>query len=295
MNKLGCLFLFFFFFHLQGLPQRWVRTLVKSDVISQQAQSTAVKNALAKAFSTSTLTAKKALRDMEISPYDIQKITSRNSTSELLQLTKLMDGKLPSTIRSVFADLARNKEGKSKNFINALIRDPALLKSYERVSSSLSVKYRTNIRVLRDINNGVIPIQLNTTNSSYLDKSIAGIIYRSRIISIGGIKYQGVFPDFSEVRKFYTILPKNLYGASDDAQMKNVTKYLRKKIKENPELAKKYTKEQLEAISNGNKKIPDLTWHHKEAPIGAMELVSTKLHNAVSHDGGKAFWNAGNR
>lgn len=274
----------------------WVRTILKtSSVVEGRAQSVAVKNVLLHAFSVSNISAKKVFRDMEISPLDIQKITRRYGNDQLADLARKLDVYNPSTIKTVYSDLARYDDTRSKIFLQALIKDPKLIKTYERIHSSLSVKFRMNVKVLKDINNDISPVRIKTTKSSYVGKSIDGVVYRTRIISIGGIKYEGVFPDFKEVRAFYTVLPKNLYMANDDAQMKNVTRYLRKKIAQDSDLKNKFTSEQLDAILNGRRKIPGYTWHHKEAPVGAMELVPSKLHDTAPHDGGKAFWNGGNR
>lgn len=278
----------------------WVKILTGiAESAPRGTQSKAIKDALSDAFSKSSKATKKALLNMDIPPKDIQKITTRFTQKELKNLTNNgLESISPTTIRSLFSDLARfgDKSSNAKDLVEAINKNPKLLKAYERIcQTGLGVKFRTDSKVLLDIYNKKSPIVLKTTNSSKLGEVIYGVKMVKRKISLGGLKYEGVFGDFDAISLSDIRLPKNLYGATDEQQMKFATKALRKQLAKEPNLASKFTKEQLDAIKNGYRKIPNYTWHHKEAPFGMMQLVPELAHSKVGHDGGKSLWNSGNR
>jgi hypothetical protein len=88
-------------------------------------------------------------------------------------------------------------------------------------------------------------------------------------------------------------LPENLYQASDAKQFAECNKQLKEAIEKDPELAKKFTPEQLEQIKNGD--TPDgYTWHHTEE-AGKIQLVDSEIHEKTHHTGGRAIWGGGEK
>jgi len=117
-----------------------------------------------------------------------------------------------------------------------------------------------------------------------------GVKYERKTIVINGVEVEGVFPVFESAAVVQ--LPEELLKASDAKQMDYCNQKLKEEVENDPELAKKFTPEQLEQIKNGE--TPDgYTWHHNEKS-GKMELVRTDDHQANRHTGGKAIWGGGN-
>ena len=141
------------------------------------------------------------------------------------------------------------------------------------------------------LNEGTKLRQIPTINESMEGKSIAGVEYVRRVVTLdNGEKVEGVFPKFES--KLDVNLPKGLYKASDSEQMKYCTKRLAERIERDPEFAKKFTSRQLEQIRNGVPRISELTWHHSERR-GIMQLVDADKHNAARHTGGRSIWGGG--
>jgi len=112
---------------------------------------------------------------------------------------------------------------------------------------------------------------------------------RKEIKNADGEPDEGVFPVFES--EFDAQLPDDLLQASDVAQEKECNKQLKEAVEKDPELAKKFTPEQLEQIKNGD--TPDgYTWHHNEE-TGKMQLVDSETHAKTGHTGGKAIWGGG--
>lgn len=113
---------------------------------------------------------------------------------------------------------------------------------------------------------------------------------RKTVQDVDGHDVTGVFPVFDSA--FDGQLPENLYQSTDKEQFSECNKQLKVAIEKNPELAKKFTPEQLEQIKNGD--TPDgYTWHHNEE-IGKMQLVDSDIHAKTGHTGGKTIWGGGN-
>lgn len=98
-----------------------------------------------------------------------------------------------------------------------------------------------------------------------------------------------VVPEFDSV--FDVQLPDDMLQASDSTQFGECNKQLKEAIEKNPELAERFTDEQLEQIMDGE--TPDgYTWHH-DAEKGKMQLVDTEIHTKTGHTGGKSIWGGG--
>ena len=100
---------------------------------------------------------------------------------------------------------------------------------------------------------------------------------------------QAVTPKFNST--FDAKLPDNLLQASDNEQFSECTRQLSEAIEKDPDLAKKFSAEQIEQIQNGD--TPDgYVWHHHEE-LGKMQLVDSDIHMHAGHTGGKSIWGGG--
>jgi hypothetical protein len=112
---------------------------------------------------------------------------------------------------------------------------------------------------------------------------------RKTIEKENGETDEGVFPVFDSA--FDAQLPEDLYKATDKQQFDECNKQLKEAVEKDPELAKKFTPEQLEQIKNGD--TPDgYTWHHNEEK-GKMQLVDFETHAKTGHTGGRVIWGGG--
>ena len=120
-------------------------------------------------------------------------------------------------------------------------------------------------------------VHLSCINEDKVNES-GFVPYREKTIEIGGVKIKVVVPEFPD-DVFETRLPTTMHTA-DDPEAKN------------PELASKFTEEQLDQIKSGAPRIKGYTWHHCAEP-GRMQLVRTDEHEQYRHTGGKTIWGGG--
>lgn len=134
-------------------------------------------------------------------------------------------------------------------------------------------------------------IQLKTLNSSLegIKHDTTLVAYNKKSIEVGGLKVEGVFPEFESV--FDTKLSKENYNATDKNQFKECNSKLKETVQNDEILRKNFNEQQLEMIENGETP-RGYTWHHNER-IGEMQLVKTDIHNKTAHTGGKAIWGGG--
>ncbi len=120
---------------------------------------------------------------------------------------------------------------------------------------------------------------------------VTDVPFERKVINDGaGNCIEGVFPDFNSPTPD-VMLPHDLLKETDAKQFDFCNEKLAQQIESNPELKDKFTKEQLEQISNGD--TPDgYSWHHHEEP-GKMKLVDLDIHAKTGHTGGKAIWGGG--
>ena len=112
---------------------------------------------------------------------------------------------------------------------------------------------------------------------------------RKTVRDAEGNEITGVFPVFDSA--FDAHLPEELLQASDKAQETECNRQLKEAVENNPELAARFTPEQLEQIMNGE--TPDgYTWHHNEE-TGKMQLVDSETHAKTGHTGGRSIWGGG--
>lgn len=113
---------------------------------------------------------------------------------------------------------------------------------------------------------------------------------RKTVKDAEGNDISGVFPVFDS--EFDAQLPEELYQSSDKEQFAESNKQIKDAIDKDPEVAKRFTPEQLEQIKNND--TPDgYTWHHNEE-TGKMQLVKSDIHAQTGHTGGKTIWGGGN-
>lgn len=119
---------------------------------------------------------------------------------------------------------------------------------------------------------------------------ITGVPFERNTVFDGcGNEVTGVFPKFDST--FDAQLPDDLLQASDSEQFAECNQQLGEAIENDPDLANKFSDEQIEQIKNGD--TPDgLTWHHHEE-IGKMQLVDSDIHAHTGHTGGKSIWGGG--
>lgn len=123
---------------------------------------------------------------------------------------------------------------------------------------------------------------------------LTGVEYEKRIVEINEYKVEVVMPKFDSA--FEAQLPEDLLKAKDKAQFVECNKQLYEAIQKEPDLAKKFTSEQIEQIKDGMIQggAPDgYTWHH-DAETGKMQLVDSDMHGDSRHTGGKTLWGGGN-
>ena len=142
-------------------------------------------------------------------------------------------------------------------------------------------------------NDEKISYEIHTRNESLEGDRhpITGVPFeRKTVEDSDGNEITGVFPEFDS--DFDAQLPEDLYEASDKEQFAECNRQLKEAVEKDPELAKRFTPEQLEQIKNGD--TPDgYTWHHNEEK-GKMQLVDSDIHAKTGHTGGKTIWGGGN-
>lgn len=104
-----------------------------------------------------------------------------------------------------------------------------------------------------------------------------------------GKNYDIVAPRFES--QFDVALNKEDYGKSDYLQSKTCNEKLQEAVQTDPELASRFSGEQLEQIRNGDTP-KGYTWHHDVYP-GQMQLVDSSVHALTRHTGGRAIWGGG--
>ena len=140
---------------------------------------------------------------------------------------------------------------------------------------------------------GVIKYPCRNEELAGKENPITGVKYEKRIVEIDGYKVEVVMPVFDS--KFEVQLPDELCLSKDKEQFKECNKQLYEAIQKDPELAKKFTPEQIEQIKDGMKNggAPDgCTWHH-DAEKGKMQLVDSDMHGDSRHTGGRTLWGGG--
>lgn len=135
-------------------------------------------------------------------------------------------------------------------------------------------------------------LEMHTRNDSLggTKHPVTGVPFEEKpIVTSDGKEDVGVFPVFTS--EIDVCLPDELLQASDREQFDYCNGKLKEAVENDPELAKKFTPEQIEQIQNGE--TPDgYTWHHNEE-TGKMQLVDSDVHAKTGHTGGRTIWGGG--
>ncbi|QWG34266.1 WXG100 family type VII secretion target [Bacillus mycoides] len=104
---------------------------------------------------------------------------------------------------------------------------------------------------------------------------------------VTGIPYDADgFPIFES--KGEVLLKESDFKKSRTTQSRKCSKALYEQIMENPELALKFTEEEIQLFKMG--KTPEhYTWHHHQ-DTGRMQLVDYQTHHDTGHTGGYKIW-----
>ena len=122
-----------------------------------------------------------------------------------------------------------------------------------------------------------------------LEHPETGVRYEHSTITLDGKQYDVVEPRFDSLCD--AALEKEDYAKSDYLQAKICNEKLQDAVQNDPELASKFTADQLDQIRNGDTP-KGYTWHHAEQP-GQMQLVDSGIHAATRHTGGRVLWGGG--
>lgn len=104
-----------------------------------------------------------------------------------------------------------------------------------------------------------------------------------------GKAYDVVAPRFES--RFDVVLNREDYERSDYLQSRACNEKLQEAVQTDPELASRFSGDQLEQIRNGDTP-KGYTWHHDVYP-GQLQLVDSSVHAITRHTGGRVLWGGG--
>ena len=104
---------------------------------------------------------------------------------------------------------------------------------------------------------------------------------------VSGVKFDNNgFPVF-EAKHEMNLNPSD-YTKTRSTHFEKASKTLYNEIQNNPEIANRFTQNEIEVFKIGG--VPKkYTWHHHQDP-GVMQLVDRTLHKQTGHDGGYSIW-----
>lgn len=143
-----------------------------------------------------------------------------------------------------------------------------------------------NIEKCKVDNRGVFHLDCRNSSMEDTRHPATGVRFERRLISIDGVRIEGVFPKFQSVTELR--LPERLYRATEGEQFRYLNARLREEIHSNSSLRAKFTEQQLQMIEKGYNPA-GYTWHHNESR-GMMQLVETSKHAVTGHTGGDSIW-----
>lgn len=123
---------------------------------------------------------------------------------------------------------------------------------------------------------------------------ITGVPFEKKTVALSsGERVEGVFPIFES--QFDARISGDLLTSSNRVQFKECNSQLLRSIESDPEVARKFSSQQIEQIREGvlDGSAPDgFVWHHNEEE-GLIQLVDRAIHEATGHTAGKAIWGGG--
>lgn len=143
-----------------------------------------------------------------------------------------------------------------------------------------------NIEKCKVDNRGTFHLDCRNSSMEGTRHPATGVRFERRLISINGVRIEGVFPKFQSVTELR--LPERLYRATEGEQFRYLNARLREEVHSNPSLRAKFTEQQLQMIEKGYNPA-GYTWHHNESR-GVMQLVETSKHAVTGHTGGDSIW-----
>lgn len=203
----------------------------------------------------------------------------------------------PYNVKKVVIDDFRN----NPKVMGEIFDSPQLLKSYTRVVA-MAPSYRTSIDFLSKLLNIKGPMAIKTYNDQFEGQVLHGVKYLRRVVEIpnsGGLKVIGVFPDFKKFSIFELPI-KNKLLKGDNEQFNYAFMNLQISLRRNKDLQKNFTPDQINELlsrkvisakSKSTHIVPGYSWHHTEG--GALQLVKTEVHDAVTHTGGRSLIGGG--
>lgn len=222
-----------------------------------------------------------------------ERIFTKLGNKKINEIYNLIPEKMDSDLRKVFVHDMYSDD----IFFKIISEKPNLLNCCYNKLLNTGPYYRRNPQLLMDIFKGKRPLNLNTINSQYANKYLNGVNFRNKkIILESGLEINGVFANFKKFSVFEIGIPNKSILSKDRNQMALAFMKFRENLKINPDLQKKFTKEQLEEIFLrkkilDNSNIPGYTWHHTETK--SLQLVEKEIHDLVKHTGGRALHGAG--
>ncbi|MCT4699936.1 HNH endonuclease [Tenacibaculum haliotis] len=195
-----------------------------------------------------------------------------------------------------------------KVFISDFEKNPKLLTLYENDNllnccykkiMNMGASYRRDLTFIKQIKQGVSPIKINTINQGKAGKTINGVFFRLKEITLpNGLRIKGVFPDFKKHSIFEVTIPNHSMLKTDNSQFNLAFLKLKNSLKRSTELQEKFPKKIVDeissrklSISKSNNRVKGHVWHHTED--GTLQLIKREIHDAARHTGGRAIYGAG--
>lgn len=120
-----------------------------------------------------------------------------------------------------------------------------------------------------------------TTNLALRNGSLSGTVH-----AVTKVPFVEGFPIFNPMATVN--LPITLLKSANSTQFKHANKEILTQILSSSNFAKKFTQEQLQALSKGDTPA-DLVWHHHQN-TGVLQLIDKATHVKTGHTGGKSIW-----
>jgi hypothetical protein len=255
-------------------------------------------------FFVNSLTLPKKKLSPEASNLFLSKIFSKKKAARIFK--KLGNQK----INEIYNFLPNNSDEKLKKiflhdvstddaFANYILKNPSILNCcYSKLITTGPI-YRRNLSLLKKIKDGKSPVLLKTINNEYENKYLNGVLFKLRKRTLdSGLEVKVIVPQFKKHSIFEVKIPNHHIMKRDLNQMTLAFMKFRKNLIANPELQKKFTKEQLQEIlhrklslSENTYNVPGYIWHHTEDR--SLQLVKKDLHDLVKHSGGRTIFGGG--
>jgi hypothetical protein len=235
----------------------------------------------------------KFLTRLDFKKYDVETLYKTIGKEKLKRIYSWITPDMPKVVkRNLLMD------AQDISFFNYLNSSSSHRRAYEKVVC-MGRKFRKNKDVLKQVENNISPVKIITRNDALEGSVKYGVKYIRKTITLpNNLVVSGVFPSFKYISKIK--LPEYLLNKPDVMQMNYAFMKFRKQLLLDPKLQKTFTSKELNEIfsrkitstKTPSYKVKGHTWHHSEK-TGVLELVGTKIHKTIPHDGGSAIWAGG--